>query len=65
MRGYNLSEKPARVADYKIDILAADIAGLIKALGYEKAIVVGHDWGAAVAWAADGADGAQGIQGHK
>ncbi|MFM2306399.1 MAG: hypothetical protein RLZZ367_1068 [Bacteroidota bacterium] len=51
MRGYNLSEKPPRVADYKIDILAADVAALIKALGYQKAIVVGHDWGAAVAWA--------------
>ncbi len=51
MRGYNLSEKPANVSDYKIEILAKDIAELIKALGVESAIVVGHDWGAAVAWA--------------
>ena len=51
MRGYNLSDKPANVADYKIETLAADVAALIKALGAEKAIVVGHDWGAAVAWA--------------
>jgi pimeloyl-ACP methyl ester carboxylesterase len=51
MRGYNLSNKPTQVSDYKIEILAADIAALITALGAEKAIVVGHDWGAAVAWA--------------
>ena len=51
MRGYNLSDKPQNVSDYKIEILAADIAALIKNLGAGKAIVVGHDWGAAVAWA--------------
>lgn len=51
MRGYNFTEKPPNVSDYRIEILAKDIAELIKALGYEKAIVVGHDWGAAVAWA--------------
>jgi epoxide hydrolase 4 len=51
MRGYNLSDKPEKVSDYKMPILAKDIAELIKALGEEKAIVVGHDWGAAVAWA--------------
>ena len=50
MRGYNLSDKPQAVADYKIDILAKDIAELIKALGAEKAIIVAHDWGGAVAW---------------
>lgn len=51
MRGYNLSDKPENVSDYKIQILAKDIAELIYALGPQKAIVVGHDWGAAVAWA--------------
>ena len=50
MRGYNLSDKPKTIADYKIDILAKDIAELVKALGEEKAIIVGHDWGGAVAW---------------
>ncbi len=54
MRGYNLSDKPAHIADYKIETLAKDIAELIRALGAEKAIVVGHDWGAAVAWAVAG-----------
>ncbi|MCW5906450.1 MAG: alpha/beta hydrolase [Chitinophagales bacterium] len=51
MRGYNLSDKPEKVSDYKMQVLAKDIAELIKALGEENAIVVGHDWGAAVAWA--------------
>ncbi len=51
MRGYNLSDKPNNISEYNIDVLAKDIAELIKALGEEKAIVVGHDWGAAVAWA--------------
>lgn len=51
MRGYNLSDKPKKVSDYTIDKLAADIAGLVNALGEKQAIVVGHDWGAAVAWA--------------
>jgi pimeloyl-ACP methyl ester carboxylesterase len=49
-RGYNLSDKPRRVRDYAIDQLAADVIGLIEAAGHETAAVVGHDWGAAVAW---------------
>ena len=50
MRGYNESDKPEGVASYELESLAGDIAGLIRALGREKAIVVGHDWGAVVAW---------------
>lgn len=49
-RGYNLSDKPARVADYALELLAADVVGLLDALGCERAALVGHDWGAAVAW---------------
>lgn len=49
-RGYNLSDKPRRVRDYAIDQLAADVLGLLAAAGRETAAVVGHDWGAAVAW---------------
>jgi pimeloyl-ACP methyl ester carboxylesterase len=49
-RGYNLSEKPVGVAAYNLDNLAADVVGLIDAAGRDKAIVIGHDWGAAVAW---------------
>ncbi|MBC7570950.1 MAG: alpha/beta hydrolase [Spirosoma sp.] len=49
-RGYNQSDKPAGVAAYAIDELAADVVALIDAAGRQKAVVVGHDWGAAVAW---------------
>jgi pimeloyl-ACP methyl ester carboxylesterase len=51
MRGYNLSDKPARVEDYKIDLLVDDVLGLIHHFGEQTAAVVGHDWGAGVAWA--------------
>jgi epoxide hydrolase 4 len=49
-RGYNLSDKPRSVADYAIEHLAADAVALIQAAGRERACVVGHDWGGAVAW---------------
>ncbi|MEM9219388.1 MAG: alpha/beta hydrolase [Cyanobacteria bacterium P01_F01_bin.150] len=49
-RGYNLSDKPRDIKAYQIDTLAADIVGLIDAAQVEKAYIVGHDWGAAVAW---------------
>ncbi len=51
LRGYNLSDKPPRMADYTLDKLADDVTGLIRHFGHEKAALVGHDWGAAVAWA--------------
>jgi pimeloyl-ACP methyl ester carboxylesterase len=50
MRGYNLSDKPARVADYKINLLVDDVLGLVHHFGAQTAAVVGHDWGAVVAW---------------
>jgi pimeloyl-ACP methyl ester carboxylesterase len=49
-RGYALSDRPRSWRDYRIERLAADVDGLIVALGEERAHVVGHDWGAAVAW---------------
>lgn len=49
-RGYNLSDRPSRVAAYAPEVLAADVAGLISAYGREQANVVGHDWGGAIAW---------------
>ncbi len=49
-RGYNLTEKPHGVAAYKIENLTADIAALIRHLGEESAVIVGHDWGGGVAW---------------
>jgi pimeloyl-ACP methyl ester carboxylesterase len=49
-RGYNRSDKPAGTAAYKLDTLADDVLGLAKALGHERFVVVGHDWGGVVAW---------------
>ena len=49
-RGSNLSDKPKNVKEYDIYTLVDDIIGLIDALGYEKVNLVGHDWGALVAW---------------
>ena len=50
-RGYNLSDKPKGIKAYSLDKLADDITGLIDALGYDKVHLIGHDWGAVVAWA--------------
>jgi len=50
-RGYNLSDKPEAVSDYAMRLLAADVVAVIRHLGKDKAIIVGHDWGGAVAWA--------------
>ncbi len=49
-RGYNLSDKPKGISAYDVDILAEDIVGLLDAFGVQKARLVGHDWGAVVAW---------------
>jgi pimeloyl-ACP methyl ester carboxylesterase len=49
-RGYNLSDKPKGVSSYRIERLTGDIAALIHWAGAEQATVVGHDWGANVAW---------------
>jgi pimeloyl-ACP methyl ester carboxylesterase len=49
-RGYNLSDKPKGVESYAMAKLVGDIAAVIKAEQQPSAIVVGHDWGGAVAW---------------
>jgi pimeloyl-ACP methyl ester carboxylesterase len=49
-RGYNLSDKPKGLAAYDITELSKDVVGLVDAAGRQKCILVGHDWGAAVAW---------------
>jgi len=49
-RGYNLSEKPAGIASYSIDLLAKDVVGVLDTVTDSKAFIVGHDWGAIVAW---------------
>ncbi|MEW6277275.1 MAG: alpha/beta hydrolase [Candidatus Eremiobacterota bacterium] len=54
LRGYNQSDKPASVKAYRMDRLARDVAELIEDLGEQSALVAGHDWGGAVAWATAG-----------
>ena len=49
-RGYNLSDKPKGIDAYRIDNLTLDIIGLIDALKYKKATIIGHDWGGMIAW---------------
>jgi pimeloyl-ACP methyl ester carboxylesterase len=50
MRGYGGSTAPAEIDEYTILHLVGDMVGLVRALGEEQAHIVGHDWGAAVAW---------------
>src|SRR5438552_7806141 len=49
-RGYNLSDKPAGIANYCLDLLARDVVGVLDSMAPSKALVVGHDWGAVVSW---------------
>lgn len=49
-RGYGQTSRPPRVADYAIEHLMADVAGLIDASGATEVVLVAHDWGALVAW---------------
>jgi pimeloyl-ACP methyl ester carboxylesterase len=50
MRGRGQSEKPKEVAAYALPLIASDVVAILDALGIQRAHVVGHDWGAAVAW---------------
>ncbi|WIT11563.1 alpha/beta fold hydrolase [Paucibacter sediminis] len=50
MRGCGESEAPAGVAPYKLDRLVGDLLALLDALGLPKVRLVGHDWGAVIAW---------------
>jgi pimeloyl-ACP methyl ester carboxylesterase len=52
MRGFGRTDAPASKDDYTILHTVGDIVGLVSALGESKAIVIGHDWGAPVAWTA-------------
>jgi len=51
LRGYGGSDKPPEVEAYAIAYLAGDVIAVLDHLGVERAHVVGHDWGAALAWA--------------
>ena len=50
MRGYGRSTVYERHEDYALELIVADMIGLLDALGVEKAVWVGHDWGAPVVW---------------
>ena len=50
MRGYGLSDAPADVEAYATDSLAGDVLSLLDDAGVEQGVVIGHDWGADVAW---------------
>jgi epoxide hydrolase 4 len=50
LRGYNLSDKPSGGEHYAMRYLIGDIQAIIGHLGGDKAIIVGHDWGGAIAW---------------
>jgi pimeloyl-ACP methyl ester carboxylesterase len=51
LRGYGRSDKPGGVDAYSIPLLAGDVLAVLADLGIGRAHVVGHDWGAALAWA--------------
>jgi pimeloyl-ACP methyl ester carboxylesterase len=49
-RGYGGTDRPAATDAYTLCHLVGDMVGLVHALGEEQAVIIGHDWGAAVAW---------------
>jgi epoxide hydrolase A/B len=50
MRGYGQTDRPDAIDQYTLFHLVGDVVGLVNALGAEKAVIAGHDWGAPVAW---------------
>jgi pimeloyl-ACP methyl ester carboxylesterase len=50
MRGYGRTGKPQDIDQYTLFDLVGDVIGLVNSLGYKEATIVGHDWGATVAW---------------
>ena len=50
LRGFNLSDKPQGIENYRTGLVIKDIKELVEHLGFKKCYVVGHDWGGAVAW---------------
>ena len=49
-RGYSPGARPTAVSDYTTDALVGDVVGLLDAMNIDSAHIVGHDWGAAIAW---------------
>jgi pimeloyl-ACP methyl ester carboxylesterase len=50
MRGYGRTEAPPEISSYNILDIVGDVVALVAALGERQAIIVGHDWGANIAW---------------
>lgn len=50
LRGYNQSDKPVGIANYRLELLTEDVVGLIRHVGERSANIVGHDWGGVIAW---------------
>jgi pimeloyl-ACP methyl ester carboxylesterase len=50
MRGYGRTEAPAKICAYNILDIVGDMVGLVSVLGESQAVIVGHDWGANIAW---------------
>lgn len=50
LRGYNDSDKPAEPSAYVMSEFIKDIEGVIQGLGYDRCVLVAHDWGGAIAW---------------
>jgi pimeloyl-ACP methyl ester carboxylesterase len=50
MRGYGRTDAPAEISSYTVLDIVGDMIGLVGALGEKQAIIVGHDWGANIAW---------------
>lgn len=50
LRGYNKSDQPRGVDQYSMKILMRDVVAVIKHAGYDKAVIVGNDWGGAISW---------------
>ncbi len=52
MRGYGKTDAPQRVDQYTVFHAVGDLVALLDALGEEQAVIIGHDWGATIAWQA-------------
>src|SRR5262245_6550259 len=49
-RGYGATDAPADIESYSVHHLTGDLTGLLDALGIERAVIVGHDWGGLLVW---------------
>jgi pimeloyl-ACP methyl ester carboxylesterase len=52
LRGFGQTEAPPDISSYSIMHIVGDVVGLVQALGERQAVIVGHDWGAILAWTA-------------